>query len=83
MQIHEDSKVQHTSSNGLQRPTRDSCFRATGFADYSATEKAGTLKADGGDVGGSENLVLHGVKLERYVRQITNGCNKNKSSKGR
>ena len=56
----------------------------TGFADYSTTEKAGTLKADGGDVGGgSENLVLHGVKLERYVRQITNGYNKNKSSKGR
>lgn len=59
MQIHEDSKVQHTSSNGLQRPTCDSCFRVTGFADYSATEKAGTLKADGGDVGGgSENLIL-------------------------
>ena len=84
MQIHEDSKVQHTSSNGLQRPTCNSCFRMTGFADYSATEKAGTLKADGGDVGGgNENLVLHGVKLERYVRQITNGYNKNKSSKGR
>ena len=54
MQIHEDSKVQHTSSNGLQRPTCDSCFRMTGFADYSATEKAGTLKADGGDVGGGQ-----------------------------
>ena len=64
MQIHEDSKVQHTSSNGLQRPACDSCFRVTGFADYSATEKAGTLRAGGG---GSENLVLHGVKLERYV----------------
>lgn len=59
MQIHEDSKVQHTSSNGLQRPACDTCYRATGFADYSATEKAGTLKADGGDVGGgSENLIL-------------------------
>lgn len=54
MQIHEDSKVQHTSSHGLQRPTCDSCFRATGFADYSATEKAGTLKADGGDGGQRE-----------------------------
>lgn len=59
MQIHEDSKVQHTSSNGLQRPACDSCYKVTGFADYSATEKAGTLKADGGDVGGgSENLIL-------------------------
>ena len=52
MQIHEDKEAQHASSNGLQRPTCDTCFRMTGFADYSATEKAGTLKADGGDVGG-------------------------------
>lgn len=59
MQIHEDKEVQHASSNGLQRPARDTCFRVTGFADYSTTEKAGTLKADGGDAGGgSENLIL-------------------------
>lgn len=52
MQIHEDKEVQHASSNGLQRPARDTCFRVTGFADYSPTAKAGTLKADGGDAGG-------------------------------
>lgn len=56
MQIHEDKEVQHASSNGLQRPARDTCFRVTGFADYSPTAKAGTLKADGGDAGGQREL---------------------------
>jgi hypothetical protein len=53
VQIHEDKQVQYLASDGLQRPPCDTCFRMTGFADYSATEKAGTLKADGGDVGGA------------------------------
>lgn len=53
-------------------------------ADYRASEKSVSLTCCGGSYGGgSENLVLHGVKLERYVQQITNGYNKNRSSKGR
>lgn len=68
MQIHEDSKVQHTSSNGLQRPAHDTCFRVTGFADYSATAKAGTLKADGGDAGGGCLFYREGSEMYASIR---------------
>ena len=54
-------------------------FGNKGFSKYGETSVAETLRSSGGDIGGgSENLVLHGIKRVRYVRQIASGFSNNK-----
>lgn len=54
-------------------------FGKKGFSKYDEISVAETLRSSGGDIGGgSENLVLHGIKRVRYVRQIASGFSNNK-----
>ena len=54
-------------------------FGNKGFSKYGETSVAETLRSSGGDIGGgSENLVLHGIKRVRYVRQIASGFSNSK-----
>ena len=53
-------------------------FGKKSFSKYEEISAAETLRSSGGDVGGSENLVLHGIKRVRYVRQIASGFSNNK-----
>lgn len=54
-------------------------FGKKGFSKYDEISVAETLRSSGGDIGGgSENLVLHGIKRVRYVRQIASGFSNSK-----
>ena len=54
-------------------------FGKKGFSKYDEISVAETLRSSGGDIGGgSENLVLHGIKRVRYVQQIASGFSNNK-----
>ena len=54
-------------------------FGKKGFSKYDEISVAETLRSSGGDIGGgSENLVLHGTKRVRYVRQIASGFSNSK-----
>jgi hypothetical protein len=54
-------------------------FGKKSFSKYVEISVAETLRSSGGDIGGgSENLVLHGIKRVRYVRQIASGFSNNK-----
>lgn len=54
-------------------------FGKKSFSKYEETSVAETLRSSGGDIGGgSENLVLHGIKRVRYVRQIASEFSNNK-----
>ena len=59
-------------------------FGKKNFLKYDEISVAETLRSSGGDAGGgSENLVIHGIKQEYYVRQIASGFNNNKQFKER
>ena len=54
-------------------------FGKKGFSKYDEISVAETLRSSGGDIGGgSENLVLHGIKRVRYVRQTASGFSNSK-----
>ena len=54
-------------------------FGKKSFSKYDEISVAETLRSSGGDAGGgSENLVLHGIKRVRYVRQIASGFSNSK-----
>lgn len=54
-------------------------FGKKSFSEYDEISVAETLRSSGGDIGGgSENLVLHGIKRVRYVRQIASGFSNSK-----
>ena len=51
MQIYEDKQVQHTSVDGLQRPSCHT-FNCSGYGKYEESDNAECIRASGGDVGG-------------------------------
>ena len=54
-------------------------FGKKSFSKYEEISVAETLRSSGGDIGGgSENLVLHGIKRVRYVRRIASGFSNSK-----
>lgn len=78
MSIHEDQKMPDITGNRFQRPASHT-FSHAGYGKYIESDKAECLRASGGDIGGgSENLVLLGIKSGPYVRQIINGFNRSR-----